>query len=90
MNRILWDSQKSEKLQRERDISMEEVAELLVNGEFIDILENPSRREQFLFLLDYHGYTHAVPFIINAEENIVLKTVYPSRKFHKRYGKKIQ
>jgi hypothetical protein len=29
-----------------------------------------------------------VPFVIDDDENIVLKTVFPSRKFHKLYGPK--
>jgi len=28
---------------------------------------------------------HIVPFVIDNEENIVLKTVFPSRKFNKIY-----
>ena len=29
-----------------------------------------------------------VPFVIDKDENIVLKTAYPSRKFHKIFGRR--
>jgi len=32
------------------------------------------------------NYTHVVPFVIDENSNIILKTIYPSRKFHKIYG----
>jgi hypothetical protein len=32
------------------------------------------------------GYTWVVPFVIEEDETIFLKTAYPSRKFHKLYG----
>jgi hypothetical protein len=40
-----------------------------------------------IFVLSYRGYTYVVPFVIDDEDNIVLKTVFPSRKFHKIYHK---
>jgi hypothetical protein len=44
--------------------------------------------EQKLFIIPYQGYTYAVRFIIDGEQNIILKTVFPSRKYHKLYGGK--
>ena len=84
--KILWDNQKAEKLLRERDISMEAIADLLMRNEFLEILENPKHPDQMMFIVSYKKYTHAVPFIIDAEGRVVLKTVYPSRKHHKHFG----
>ena len=36
--------------------------------------------------MPYRNYTYVIPFVIDKDKNIVLKTVYPSRKFHKIYG----
>jgi hypothetical protein len=36
----------------------------------------------------YNDYTYVVPFVVDSDKNIVLKTIYPSRKFHKMYGGK--
>jgi uncharacterized DUF497 family protein len=86
--KIIWDNQKAEKLLRERDISIEAIADLLMRNEFLEILENPKHPDQMMFIVSYKKYTHAVPFIIDAEGRVVLKTVYPSRKHHKHFGGK--
>ena len=86
--KIIWDNQKAEKLLRERDISIEAIADLLMRNEFLEILENPKHPDQMMFIVSYKEYTHAVPFIIDADGRVVLKTVYPSRKHHKHFGGK--
>lgn len=35
---------------------------------------------------DEEKYTWLVPFIVDEYERIVLKTAFPSRKYHKNYG----
>ena len=85
---ILWDEDKNKRLKLERDISFEDFAELILEKKYLDILENPSREEQMIFIVSYKDYTYVVPFVLDEEENIVLKTVFPSRKFHKLYGGK--
>jgi len=85
---ILWDEDKNKRLKLERDISFEDFAELILEKKYLDILENPAREEQMIFIVSYKDYTYVVPFVLDDEENIVLKTVFPSRKFHKLYGGK--
>ena len=85
---ILWDEDKNKRLKLERGISFEDFAELILEKKYLDILENPAREDQMIFIDSYKDYTYVVPFVINEEENIVLKTVFPSRKFHKLYGGK--
>ncbi len=85
---ILWDEEKNQKLKNERNISFEDIAEIILREEFLDILENPQRQGQFIFIVTMNKYTYAVPFIIDEFENIILKTAYPSRKFNKIYGGK--
>ena len=86
---IYWDNEKDNKLISERNISFEEIAEMILREEYLDILENPNREEQLLFIIYIKDYIYAVPFIIDEQENIVLKTAYPSRKFNKIYGEKL-
>lgn len=83
---ILWDAAKNERLKKTRGISLEEVAQLILEQRYVAILENPAHPDQKIFVISYKEYTHVVPFIVDEEENIVLKTVFPSRKFHKLYG----
>jgi uncharacterized DUF497 family protein len=84
--RIIWDDEKNHKLIAERGLSFEIFASLILERKYLDILKNPARTEQKLFVVPYQGYTYAVPFVIDDEQNIVLKTVFPSRKYHKLYG----
>ncbi len=82
---IIWDDKKNEWLIINRDISFEEIAELILNKNYIDIIENPTRENQQYFIMKIMNYTWVVPFVIDEEERIVLKTAFPSRKFHKKY-----
>ena len=82
---IFWDEEKNIKLKLERNISFETVSEIILNKNYIDILENPSRTEQNIFVVEINDYIHAVPFIIDKNSNIFLKTAYPSRKLNRKY-----
>jgi uncharacterized DUF497 family protein len=83
---IVWDKKKNERLIIERGLSFDEVTDMILSEEYLDILENPKRTNQLVFVLSLRHYTHAVPFIIDENERIVLKTIFPSRKLHKKYG----
>ena len=83
---IIWDDNKNLKLQRERQMSFEEIAEIILRKDYLDILENHTRPGQLVFVISFHDYVYAVPFIIDENENIILKTAYPSRKLSKKYN----
>jgi len=52
------------------------------------MLKRPSRSERKIFVVPYHGYIYVAPFVVDAGNNLALKTVFPSRKYHKTYGGK--
>ena len=85
---IIWDSEKNNKLTAQRGLSLGTFASLILEKKYHAILKNPSRAEQKIFVIPFQNYTYVVPFIIDKEQNIVLKTVFPSRKYHKMYGGK--
>ena len=85
---ILWDNEKNSKLIAERGLSLETFASLILEKKYLAILKNSSRIEQRIFVIPYQNYTYVVPFIIDEGQNIILKTVFPSRKYHKIYGGK--
>lgn len=82
---IIWDDEKNQKLQNERGISFDEISEIILRKEYLDILENPSRPAQQLFVIELNNYIYSVPFIIDSQSNIILKTAFPSRKLNKKY-----
>ncbi|VAW33109.1 hypothetical protein MNBD_DELTA03-1227 [hydrothermal vent metagenome] len=84
-NMIIWDDEKDLKLQVERNISFSQISEIILKKEYIDLLENPSRSNQQIFVVKLNDYIHCVPFLIDDDSNIVLKTAYPSRKLNKKY-----
>jgi hypothetical protein len=61
---------------------------LILEKKYLAILKNPARMEQKIFIVPYQGYTYVVPFVVDDKQNIVLKTIFPSRKYHKLYGGK--
>lgn len=87
MKYLNWNSEKNTILKRERRISFEEIAYLIVSGQVIGIEENPGYPNQRMYVLEIDNYAIIVPYVENDDE-IFLKTAFPSRKFTKKYGLK--
>lgn len=83
---IIWDDNKNQKLKSERKISFEEIAEIILRKDYLDILDNPTRPDQQIFAITLNDYIYSVPFMIDEQSNIILKTAYPSRKLNQQYG----
>jgi len=75
---IRWSALKSERLKRIRGVSFEEIIETRVIG----IIVHPKIRGQDLMLFERSGYIWVAPCIIS-EDDVFLKTLYPSRKYTK-------
>ena len=85
MKYLNWNSDNNEILKHECGISFEEIAYLIESGQIIGIEENPGRSNQKIFALEIENYAFIVPFVED-ENEIFLKTAFPSRKYTKRYG----
>jgi uncharacterized DUF497 family protein len=83
---FVWDEEKNDWLKAERLVSFEEIAEEILEGRYLDIVKHPHRTNQRYFVLRLHDYTWLVPFVVDEERRIVLKTAFPSRRHHRRYG----
>ncbi|MDP3560335.1 MAG: DUF4258 domain-containing protein [Legionellaceae bacterium] len=85
--RIEWSDEKNTKLIAERGIGFEEVYTAIQNGYLLGIVrgKEPKYTHQRIFVVLISGYTYAVPFV-EEENKIFLKTLYPSRELHKKYG----
>ena len=74
------------RLKTERGISFEEISDQIIQKNYIDIIENPTRSDQMYFVILIDDYTWVVPFLLNENNQIILKTAFKSRKYHKLYG----
>ena len=84
MKYLNWDSEKNEILKHIRGISFEEIACLIESGQILGIEENPGRSTQKMYILEIENYAVVVPFV-EKDNEIFLKTAFPSRKYTKRY-----
>lgn len=84
---INYDENKASYLRLIRNIEIDEIIEIIVNKKYLDVLEHPKRENQQIFIILYNNYIHSVPFVVDEDENIIIKTVFPSRYFQKRYRK---
>ena len=84
MKYLNWDSEKNEILKRMRGISFEEIVCLIESGQILGIEENPGRSNQKMYILEIENYAVVVPFV-EKDNEIFLKTAFPSRKYTKRY-----
>ena len=80
MKEIRWSLLKSERLKKTRGVSFEEI----LNAKLIGIKRHPSRKNQNIMIFEYKRYIWIVPYVIE-KDYIFLKTIFPSRKFTKKY-----
>lgn len=77
-----WNSEKNERLKKERGVSFEEVVFHMGRGDLLDILEHPQQQRypgQRIFVVNINDYAYLVPFV-EGEADVFLKTIIPSRK----------
>lgn len=86
--KVIYDAKKADKLQKERDIDLEEVAVLISRKEYLDVIPHGTNAKQRILVVDYKGYIHAIPCLLEGQDGVVIKTMYKSRKLNKKYGGK--
>lgn len=73
-------------LRKERGISFEEVTAAL-NCALLDVVSHPNQQQyghQRMFIVEIRDYAYVVPFVED-QEQIFLKTIFPSRKATQEY-----
>jgi len=78
MSDIRWDLAKSTNLKKQRGVSFEEI----IQAKLVTIKEHPSRAHQNILLFEYRNYIWVVTYVFRDNE-IFLKTLFPSRKYTK-------
>jgi hypothetical protein len=89
MKYLNWSTEKNEILKLKRDLSFEEIVYLIESGQILSVEENPVRSDQKIYILEIDNYAVVVPFV-ETENEIFLKTAFPSRKYSKRFGLKVK
>ena len=87
---IDWNTEKNERLKKERNISFETISEKIISKDIIDIIKHPNHAKypnQKVFIIEVNDYIYYVPFIED-EDKIFLKTIIPSRKATNKYLRK--
>ena len=85
--KLNWNKDKNQNLKEERGVNFEDIASKIIRGDIIDDIFHPNSEKysnQRIFVIEIDGYIYLVPYIEN-EDEIFLKTIYPSRKFTKIY-----
>ncbi len=85
-----FSEEKNELLKSTRNISFEEIMEIILEGNLLDDLKHPDPKKtrQRIYLVKINRYVYAVPYVINLKnKEIFLKTIYPSRKYTNHYLK---
>ena len=84
MKPFRWNTEKNERLKKERGLCFEEIALQIENGKLLAVLENPNFSSQQLLIVEIDDYAAVVP-CVESEDEFFLKTAYYSRKYTKRY-----
>ncbi len=87
MKPITWNAEKNRILQKERDVSFEDVVYQIMTVGILDTFDHPNQDRypgQQIHVINIKGYAYLVPFIESNEE-VFLKTIIPSRKATKTY-----
>mgnify|MGYP005862600951 CR=1 FL=1 len=87
MKPITWNSDKNRLLQKERNITFEDVVLYISGGGILDTWEHPNQERypgQKIHVIEIEKYVYLVPFV-ESEEEVFLKTIIPSRKATRTY-----
>ncbi len=82
---VRWNLLKSEQLKKARGASFEDI----LKGKLLGIKKHPKKKHQNIMLFEYKLYIWIIPYVIEENGDVFLKTLYPSRKYTKmlREGK---
>lgn len=87
MKPITWNPEKNTLLQKERNISFEDVVLHISIGDILDTFMHPNQARypgQQIHVIEIEGYAYLVPFV-ESEDEVFLKTIIPSRKATNTY-----
>ncbi len=91
MKEYKFNKEKNELLIKQRRISFAEIIKAIKKKNVVKVINHPNKKKypkQKIYLIKLRDYIFSVPFI-EEEEYFFLKTIIPSRKYTKKYFKKL-
>ena len=85
--KYIYDEQKNQKLKAERGVCFEDVINAISDGKILEIIPHHNQVEypnQMILIIEIDEYAYLVPYL-EEKDLLILKTVFPSRKFTKLY-----
>lgn len=86
MKPVRFSEEKDKLLRAKRKIGFLEIVEAIENNQVLKSINNPNKKKfpkQKIMLINIKNYIYAVPYI-EGENEVFLKTIYPSRKYTKK------
>ena len=88
-----WSEEKNQQLIDQRGLSFEAIISAIEQGSLVDVLNHPNQERypgQLIYVVEYNDYLHLVPFTVQADGSRFLRTIIPSRKATRDYGRRHQ
>jgi len=82
---FIFDEEKNQKLLQQRNVTFEQAIEIIADGGVLFDFKHPKPEQypnQRIMVIAIENYPYCIPYIMN-ENEIVLKTIYPDRRFKK-------
>ena len=86
-----WSVEKNQLLIQQRGISFEIVVSVMEQGRLVDVVEHPNQDRypgQLIYVVDIDETIYLVPFVIQNDGTRFLRTIIPSRKAMRDYGRR--
>ena len=85
-----WNADKNRQLIAERGISFEIIVAAIEQGNLVDLVEHPNQERypgQMIQVVAVGTYLYLVPFVVESDGTRFPKTIIPSRKGTRDYGR---
>ena len=86
-----WSDEKNRQLVEQRGVSFERVVASIELGGLVDVLDHPNQERypgQLIYVVEIDEYLYLVPFVPGPDGTRFLKTIIPSRKATRDYGRR--
>ena len=83
--KYIFNEEKNKKLFLQRGVTFEQAIEVIANDKILFDFKHPKVEQypnQRIMVIAIENYPYCIPYIMNDKE-IVLKTIYPDRRFKK-------